>query len=84
MGSGVWGVSEQLYSGNICLVDYSGVRPRGSVLRTFGGRASGPEPFIQLFDYTVNTFKNARGRKLSSIECHDIMCYIASIVVVVA
>ena len=51
-------------------------------LKTFGGRASGPEPLENLFNFTVNTFKNAHGRQLSSIECHDIVCKIAEIVVV--
>ena len=60
----------------------SKVRPAGSPLKTFGGRASGPEPLENLFNFSVNTFKNAAGRRLSSIECHDIVCKIAEIVVV--
>ena len=58
------------------------IPPAGSPLKTFGGRASGPEPLESLFNFTVNIFKNSAGRKLSSIECHDIVCKIAEIVVV--
>ena len=71
-----------LYIGQIPQWDMSKVRPAGSPLKTFGGRASGPEPLEALFNFTVNVFKNANGRKLSSIECHDIVCKIAEIVVV--
>ena len=71
-----------LYIGQIPRWDLSKVRPAGSPLKTFGGRASGPEPLENLFNFSVNTFKNAAGRKLSSIECHDIVCKIAEIVVV--
>jgi len=71
-----------LYIGQIPCWDLSKVRPAGSPLKTFGGRASGPEPLEALFNFTVNIFRNAHGRKLSSIECHDIVCKIAEIVVV--
>ena len=71
-----------LYSGQIPRWDLSKVRPAGAPLKTFGGRASGPEPLENLFNFTVTTFKNAAGRQLSSIECHDIVCKIAVIVVV--
>ena len=71
-----------LYIGQIPRWDMSKVRPAGSPLKTFGGRASGPEPLESLFEFCVTTFKNAQGRKLSSIECHDIVCKIAEIVVV--
>ena len=71
-----------LYSGQIPRWDLSKVRPAGAPLKTFGGRASGPEPLENLFNFTVTTFKNAAGRQLSSIECHDIVCKIAEIVVV--
>ena len=71
-----------LYIGQIPRWDLSKVRPAGSPLKTFGGRASGPEPLENLFNFTVNTFKNAASRQLSSIECHDIVCKIAEIVVV--
>ena len=71
-----------LYIGQIPRWDLSKVRPAGSPLKTFGGRASGPEPLENLFNFSVNTFKNAAGRRLSSIECHDIVCKIAEIVVV--
>ena len=71
-----------LYSGEIPKWDTSKVRPSGAKLKTFGGRASGPAPLIDLFNFTVETFRNAAGRKLSSIECHDLMCKIGEIVVV--
>lgn len=71
-----------LYSGQIPSWDTSRVRPAGSRLKTFGGRASGPEPLEDLFRYTVEIFKRASGRRLSSIECHDIVCKTADIVVV--
>ena len=71
-----------LYIGQIPRWDLSKVRPAGAPLKTFGGRASGPEPLESLFNFTVNIFKNAPGRKLSSIECHDLVCKIAEVVVV--
>lgn len=71
-----------LYSGLIPNWDTSRVRPAGAPLKTFGGRASGPEPLESLFHFAVNLFQNARGRKLNSIECHDLVCKIADIVVV--
>ena len=71
-----------LYSGEIPTWDVSKVRPAGAPLKTFGGRASGPAPLVDLFNFTINTFKKASGRKLSSIECHDIMCKIGEVVVV--
>jgi ribonucleoside-triphosphate reductase len=71
-----------LYSGEIPKWDVSKVRPAGAKLKTFGGRASGPAPLVDLFNFVVNVFKNAKGRKLSSIECHDVMCFIGQIVVV--
>ena len=71
-----------LYSGQVPKWDVSGVRPAGSALRTFGGRASGPEPLVDLFLFTVEVFRAAAGRRLSSIECHDLCCKIAQIVVV--
>ena len=71
-----------LYSGEIPKWNLSKVRPAGAKLKTFGGRASGPEPLEELFKFTINKFKQASGRKLSSIECHDIMCMIGQIVVV--
>ena len=71
-----------LYSGHVPTWDVSGVRPAGAPLKTFGGRASGAEPLVDLFKFTVELFKGARGRKLSSIECHDLCCKIAQIVVV--
>jgi ribonucleoside-diphosphate reductase alpha chain len=71
-----------LYSGEIPKWDVSKVRPAGAKLKTFGGRASGPAPLIDLFNFTVRTFVGAKGRKLSSIECHDLMCKIGEVVVV--
>lgn len=71
-----------LYSGGIPSWDTSRVRPAGSKLKVFGGRASGPAPLVELFNFVVGVFKGAKGRKLSSIECHDIMCKIGEVVVV--
>lgn len=71
-----------LWRGTSPKIDYSKVRPRGSRLKTFGGRASGPEPLIRLFEFTDALFKGATGRKLTSIEVHDLCCLIADIVVV--
>jgi len=71
-----------LYSGEIPKWDTSAVRPAGARLKTFGGRASGPAPLIDLFNFVTRIFAEAQGRKLSSIECHDIMCKIGEVVVV--
>ena len=71
-----------LWAGEIPLWDVSRVRPAGARLKTFGGRASGPAPLVYLFNFAVKLFKKAEGRKLSSIECHDLMCKIGEIVVV--
>jgi ribonucleoside-triphosphate reductase (thioredoxin) len=71
-----------LYAGEIPAWDVSRLRPAGAKLKTFGGRASGPAPLVELFKFVVATFKNAAGRKLNSIECHDIMCKIGEVVVV--
>lgn len=71
-----------LWSGEIPQWDTSRVRPSGARLKTFGGRASGPAPLINLFNFAVGTFKEAQGRKLSSVECHDLMCKIGEVVVV--
>lgn len=71
-----------LWMGEVPKWDMSNVRPAGSRLRTFGGRASGPEPLESLFKFSVALFKKAAGRKLSSLECHDLVCKIADIVVV--
>src|SRR6056300_865781 len=71
-----------LYSGQIPQWDTSRVRPSGAPLKVFGGRASGPEPLLELFRFTVELFQGASGRKLSSVECHDLCCKIAQIVVV--
>ena len=71
-----------LYAGQIPMWDVSEVRPSGARLKTFGGRASGPAPLEDLFNFCVQKFTNAVGRKLSPLECHDIMCKIGEVVVV--
>ena len=71
-----------LYSGRVPKWDTSGIRPAGARLKTFGGRASGPKPLEDLFNFTVHTFKKAAGRKLNSLECHDLVCKVADIVIV--
>lgn len=71
-----------LWNGEIPQWDLSKVRPAGARLKTFGGRASGPGPLDSLFRFSVDLFKKAAGRKLTSLECHDLVCKIADIVVV--
>ena len=71
-----------LWSGQIPAIDVSKVRPAGARLKTMGGRSSGPQPLVNLFDFTIAKFKNATGRNLKPIECHDIMCKIGEVVVV--
>ena len=71
-----------LWAGEIPKWNVSKVRPAGARLKTFGGRASGPAPLVDLFNFAVKIFKDAQGRKLSSIECHDLMCKIGEVVVV--
>jgi len=71
-----------LYAGQIPQWDMSEVRPAGARLKTFGGRASGPAPLEELFQFTVDMFKKAAGRRLYPIECHDLMCKIGEVVVV--
>ena len=71
-----------LYTGRIPKINVTKIRPAGTRLKTFGGRASGPQPLVDLFDFTVEKFRNARGRKLSSMECHDIVCKTGEVVVV--
>jgi ribonucleoside-diphosphate reductase alpha chain len=71
-----------LWAGKIPKWDTSKVRPAGAKLKTFGGRASGPAPLVELFKFAIETFRGAVGRKLTSIECHDLVCKIAEIVVV--
>ena len=71
-----------LWTGHIPAIDVSKVRPAGARLKTMGGRSSGPQPLINLFDFTIAKFKNAAGRNLKPIECHDIMCKIGEVVVV--
>lgn len=71
-----------LWAGEVPKWDVSKVRPAGARLKTFGGRASGPAPLVDLFNFAVETFKKAQGRKLTSLECHDLMCKIGQVVVV--
>jgi len=71
-----------LWEGDVPKIDYSRVRPSGARLKTFGGRASGPDPLRKLFEFTIHTAKGSAGRKLNSLEVHDIMCMIGEIVVV--
>lgn len=71
-----------LWTGHIPAIDVSKVRPAGARLKTMGGRSSGPQPLVNLFDFTIAKFKNAAGRNLKPIECHDIMCKIGEVVVV--
>ena len=71
-----------LYAGEIPTYDVSAIRPAGARLKTFGGRASGPGPLVELFEFTINMFENAKSRRLTSYECHSIMCKIGEIVVV--
>ena len=71
-----------LYTARIPKVNVSKLRPAGARLKTFGGRASGPQPLVDLFDFTITKFKDAKGRKLSSMECHDIVCKTGEVVVV--
>ena len=71
-----------LYNGEMPKWDFSRVRPKGARLSKFGGRASGPEPLLDLFNFATNMFKDAVGRKLTSYECHRMMCKVAEVVVV--
>lgn len=75
-------IISRLYAGEIPSWDVSKVRPSGARLKTFGGRASGAEPLENLFKFTIGIFKKAAGRKLTSLECHDLMCQVAAAVVV--
>lgn len=70
-----------LYAGQVPTWDFSQLRPKGALLKTFGGRSSGPEPLRRLFIFTTKIFQNAAGRRLNSVECHDLMCMIADCVV---
>jgi len=71
-----------LYSGEVAKYDLSRIRPAGARLKTFGGRASGPGPLDELFKFTIAKFRGATGRKLTSLECHDLLCKIGEVVVV--
>lgn len=71
-----------LYAGQVPIIDVSKLRPAGARLKTFGGRASGPQPLVDLFDFAIATIKGARGRKLTPLEAHDLMCKVGDVVVV--
>jgi len=71
-----------LYAGQIPAIDVSRVRPAGARLKTFGGRASGPQPLVNLFDFSIGVIRGAAGRQLTPMECHDLMCMIGDVVVV--
>ena len=71
-----------LYAGQVPQYNVDGVRPAGARLKIMGGRASGPQPLIDLFNFTIETFKKAKGRRLYPIECHDLMCKVGEVVVV--
>ena len=71
-----------LYAGQVPRYNVDGVRPAGARLKTMGGRASGPQPLVDLFNFTIDTFTKAKGRRLYPIECHDIMCKVGEVVVV--
>jgi ribonucleoside-diphosphate reductase alpha chain len=81
-GEGYRELIAMLYAGRIPSWDVSGLRPAGARLKTMGGRSSGPDPLVDLFEFTVRLFKNAAGRKLTSLECHDLVCKIGDCVVV--
>ncbi len=70
-----------LYAAQVPTLDYSNIRKAGSPLATFGGRASGPEPLRDLVQFTTQLFRGAKGRRLTSLECHDLICKIAEVVV---
>jgi ribonucleoside-triphosphate reductase (thioredoxin) len=82
MAKGLRQLISRLYAGEHPTWDLSKIRPAGSRLKTFGGRASGPEPLDNLFRFVTSTFYKSSGRRLSSLECHDIMCAVAAAVVV--
>ena len=71
-----------LYAGQIPQYNVDGIRPAGARLKVMGGRASGPQPLVDLFNFTIDTFKKAKGRRLYPIECHDLMCKVGEVVVV--
>jgi ribonucleoside-diphosphate reductase alpha chain len=71
-----------LWAGQVPKWDVGKIRPAGSRLRTFGGRASGPQPLVDLFEFAVSLFSSAAGRRLTTLECHDLVCKIADVVVV--
>lgn len=79
---GFYAYLRHLWAGRIPSYDLSKIRPAGSILKTFGGRASGPEPLQQLLDFTQRLFLTAQGRRFNSVEVHDLACWIANVVVV--
>lgn len=79
---GFWELIEHLYAGRVPVVRTHLLRAAGERLKTFGGRASGPAPFVSLCEFTIRMFQNAKGRKLNSLEGHELVCKIGEIVVV--
>ena len=71
-----------LYTNRIPKINVNRIRPAGQRLKTFGGRASGPQPLVNLFDFTIEKFRGAKGRKLNAMECHDVVCKTGEVVVV--
>ena len=73
---------QELWNGEVPYIDYSQIRPEGARLKTFGGRASGPGPLRELYEFAINLLISAQGRQLTTLECHDLMCKIGEVVVV--
>ncbi len=69
------------YEGKDVEFDYSLIRPAGARLKTMGGKASGPEPLRSLLQFTREKILARQGRRLRSIDVHDIICKIGECVV---
>lgn len=61
-------------------IDYSKLRPLGARLKTMGGKSSGPGPLMALMDFAKRKVLARQGRRLSSLDTHDIICKIGEIV----
>ena len=61
--------------------DFSNVRPAGSRLKVAGGRASGPQPLIDVMNFTKTKILARQAKRLSNVDIHDIICQIGLIVV---